>query len=282
MIESDFDLTGLIDLHIHSAPDLQPRYADDIEIARQAQQVGMRAILLKSHATLTADRASIAEKVIGGVHVFGGLVLNESVGGLNLAAVETALGLGAKEIWMPTRSAAHVLRQEGRQGGITLLTENGDLLPEVHEIIDLVRQEDAILGSGHISPKELALLARAARQHSLHKFLVTHPEAAFIRMPLAMQETLASEGAYFERCYVDTTPLLNSTVSVEEIAGAIRTVGLSSTVLSTDFGQAGNPPPVQGLRAYLAELSELGFTLQELHRMAGATPANLLGLPVQA
>ncbi len=63
-------------MHIHSAPDIQPRYGDDIEIARQAERAGMRAILLKSHVTLTADRAAIAAKVVGRLRVFGGLVLN--------------------------------------------------------------------------------------------------------------------------------------------------------------------------------------------------------------
>jgi hypothetical protein len=278
MNESDFNLAGLIDLHIHSAPDVQPRYADDIEIARQARQAGMRAILIKSHVTLTADRAAIAEKVVEGVRVFGGLVLNAPVGGLNPAAVEAALSLGAREIWMPTRSAAHARQQEGQPGGITLLDENGELPPEVYEIIDLVKQGDAILGSGHISPRETSLLARLARRRGLRRFLITHPEAAFIRMPLEMQVALAGEGAFFERCYVDTTPLLHSTVSVEEIYHRIREVGVSSTVLSTDFGQAGNPPPVQGLRLYLAQLQALGFTLQELRQMAGDQPAYLLGL----
>jgi hypothetical protein len=274
MTENDIDLTGLIDLHIHSAPDVQPRFADDIEIARQARQAGMRAILIKSHVTLTADRATLVEKVVEGVRIFGGLALNISVGGLNPAAVETALRLGAREIWMPTRSAKHVLDQ----GGISLFNENGDLRVEVYEIIDLVKQADAILGSGHISPAETVLLARASLQQGLHRFLVTHPEAAFIRMPVEMQIALAGEGVFFERCYVDTTPLLNSTVSVEAIAHVIRTVGISSTVLSTDFGQVGNPSPVQGFRAYLAELSAQGFTQQELRQMAGDHSAFLLGL----
>jgi len=55
-----FDLTGLIDIHIHTSPDIQARLLDDIEAARLAFDAGMKAILIKSHHTLTADRASIA------------------------------------------------------------------------------------------------------------------------------------------------------------------------------------------------------------------------------
>jgi hypothetical protein len=276
--DPDFDLTGLIDMHIHSAPDVQPRFGDDIEIACQADQAGMRAILLKSHVTLTADRAGIAEKAVGQLRVFGGLALNETLGGLNPAAVETAVKMGAKEIWMPTRSAAHVVGETGGNKGISLLTSSGDLLPEVYSILELIGQADIILGTGHISPSESAALARAARTMGVRKILVTHPEAAFIRMPVALQVALAREGVFFERCFVDTTPLMDSAVSLSEIAEAIRTVGVASTILSTDFGQAANPSPVDGMRAYLSALASAGFTPMEISRMAGQNPAMLLGL----
>ena len=274
----DYDLTGLIDIHIHSAPDVQARYGDDIHVARQAEEAGMRAILLKSHVTLTADRAAIAEKGVRELRVFGGLALNEPVGGLNPAAVEVAAKMGAKEIWMPTRSAAHVHRQEGKPGGISLLSGSGELLPEVYEILDLIGQADMILGTGHISPAESLALARAARKKGLRKILVTHPEAAFIRMPVELQASLAREGAYFERCFVDTTPLMPSPVSLDEIAAAIRRVGVASTILSTDFGQADNPPPIEGMRCYLSALVSAGFKPAEICKMAGENPASLLDL----
>ena len=274
----DYDLTGFIDIHIHSAPDVQARYGDDIQVAQQAEEAGMRAILLKSHVTLTADRAVIAGQGTGKLHVFGGLALNEPVGGLNPSAVEVAAKMGAKEIWMPTRNAAHVHRQEGKPGGISLLSDSGELLPEVYEILDLIGQAGMILGTGHISPAESLALARAARQKGLRKILVTHPEAAFIRMPVELQVTLARDGVCFERCFVDTTPLMPSPISLDEIAGAIRHVGVDSTVLSTDFGQAGNPPPVEGMRRYLSALASAGFTPSEIRRMAGENPAGLLDL----
>jgi hypothetical protein len=278
LTDHEVDLVGLCDMHIHSAPDVQARYADDIQTARQAREAGLRAILLKSHVTLTADRAAIAGQVVGGIHVFGGLALNDTVGGLNPAAVEAALKMGAKEIWMPTRSAAHARSQEGKAGGISLLDETGGLRPEVHTIIDLIIQGDAILGTGHISPLESVILVRSAWRAGLRKILVTHPEAAFIRMPPAAQSEIAMQGVFFERCYVDTTPLMGSAVSVAEIGRAIRNAEVSSTVLSTDFGQAANPAPVEGMRAYLAALSSEGFTRAEIRRMAGENPAYLLGL----
>jgi hypothetical protein len=40
-------LEGAIDIHIHSAPDVYPRILNDIELALQAKDMGMRAILIK-------------------------------------------------------------------------------------------------------------------------------------------------------------------------------------------------------------------------------------------
>jgi len=58
----DIDLSGFVDMHIHTAPDVRPRLLDDAEAAQQAAHAGLRAVVLKSHVTCTADRAALAEK----------------------------------------------------------------------------------------------------------------------------------------------------------------------------------------------------------------------------
>jgi hypothetical protein len=277
-VSNKFDLTGLIDLHIHAAPDVQPRYADEIQVAQDAQKAGMLAVLLKSHVTLTADRALLTEKSVDRLRVFGGLALNYPVGGLNPAAVEVAIKLGAKEIWMPTRSAAHVMKENYPAGGIRVLDEEGYLVPEVFEIMDLIREADIMLGTGHVSVTESVALVKASRERGLRKIVITHPEAPFIAMPVEVQLELSGEGVFFERCFVDTTAVMNFAVNLDRIAAVIRQVGITSTVLSTDFGQASNPPPVEGLRAYLSGLAIRGFKEEQIRLMAGDIPAYLLEL----
>src|SRR5439155_7550153 len=98
-------LEGAVDLHVHSSPDIDPRRFDDIDLAREAARAGLGAVLIKSHQNSTVERAWLVSKVVPGIQVFGGLVLNETVGGLNPSAVRLALALGAKQIWMPTRPA---------------------------------------------------------------------------------------------------------------------------------------------------------------------------------
>src|SRR5262245_30303342 len=193
-IAENIDLSGLVDMHVHTAPDVDPRFADDIETVRGAAAAGMRALLLKSHVTLTADRAAIAEKVVGQLRVFGGIALNYAVGGINPVAVEVALKLGAKQIWMPTKDAAHERRYRGKAGGLTIFTEDGKVNPAVHEVIELVRVADAILGSGHLSLEETVALVRLARAAGLRKIVVTHPEAYFLKMSAAEQADIAGPG----------------------------------------------------------------------------------------
>ncbi|MEM3434038.1 MAG: DUF6282 family protein [Candidatus Methanomethyliaceae archaeon] len=278
LTRSGLCLEGFIDMHIHTAPDVRERCCDDMEAARAAKREGLRAILIKSHVTSTADRAALAEKYVGGIRVFGGLVLNMQVGGLNPAAVEAALKMGAKEIWFPTFSAQHQLRQEGKGGGVTIFAEDGTIRPEVYEIVDLIHRANAILATGHLSVEETVALVSLARERGVSKIVVTHPEAPFIRMSAELQVALSQKGVFFERCYVNTTHAVGNPVTIQEIAASIRLVGVGSTILSTDFGLASLPHPVDGLREYLSRLADEGFGDRELIRMASENPALLLDI----
>jgi hypothetical protein len=264
------DLTGLIDLHIHTAPDVRPRSVDDLEAAIAAADAGMRAILIKSHVTCTADRAAIAEKVTGGrVRVLGGLALDDEVGGFNANAVEAALRLGAAEIWMPTFSA----RGRGDHG-LAIWDDDRRLLASVEEILRLVAGARVILGTGHLSVPEIVTLVAAARSAGVERILITHPDSSIVQMPVETQCELATAGVWFERCFVATKEPQG--LGLRQFGEIIRTVGVETTVLATDFGQSHNPPPVEGMRACLDGLLAEGFSEAELRRMAGDNPAGLI------
>ena len=209
------------------------------------------------------------------MRVFGGVTLNDAVGGLNPAAVEAALELGARFVWMPTISARnHIVKHGGAPAGISLLTQDDELQPMLFDIFDLVKQHDAVLGTAHVSMREIVALVRAAGAAGVHKVVVTHPEVPWVDMPIDVQEELRDLGASFERCYVSS---LNG-VPFARIVSDIRQVGVASTVLATDFGKAPLPPPVEGMRAYVAALLNEGFAERDIQLMAGENPAKLLGL----
>ena len=269
------DLTGVIDLHVHAGPDVRPRKLDAVALARAAKAAGMRALLLKSHHTITADLAQVVEGVVGGIRVFGGVTLNEPVGGLNPEAVRAAIALGAKEIFMPTHSAASQRRHDGKAGGITILDDAGRLRNEVKPILALVAEADVILGTCHLSPDEILVLVREARRAGVRKVLVNHPELNSLAIPLAMQKAMASEGAFFERMHLHG----NSATDLPGLTAMTRAVGVERTVLVTDLGAAVyDVDPVQGMREFLQQMATQGFDQVEIDLMARQTPARLLGL----
>lgn len=261
-------LEGFIDPHVHAAPEHVPRLLDDISLCRQALEAKMAGVLIKSHSTLTADRAAIAAKMVPGIRVWGGLALNHSVGGFNPAAVETALAYGAAEIWMPTHDAANHCTFYGKGGRGLAVEQQGSIPEAVHQILELIGRRGVILGTGHLSAAEIVTLVRAAREHGINKILVTHPEAPFIDLPISTQCELAGLGCLFERTWVFTTPALGSVLGPERLIHDIREVGWESTVLATDMGQVGNPPPVEGFLAFVQACRAAGFDESMIQRMA--------------
>ena len=158
------DLEGIIDLHVHAGPDVRVRKMSLVDLAQAADDAGMRSLLVKNHHTSTVLAASAVMEQGPGIRVFGGLALNEWVGGLNPGAVDAALKMGARAIWMPTLSAENERIHLGKPGtGITVLDPGGGLKEEVQEILRLIAESDVILATGHLSPAEIVAVVKAAR-----------------------------------------------------------------------------------------------------------------------
>jgi hypothetical protein len=214
-------------------------------------------------------------EAVPGLALFGGIVLNYAVGGLNPQAVESALRAGAIEVWMPTHCAERERSFRGRAGtGISIHDDHGCLRAEVYDILALVAEANAMLGTVHLAPVEIRALVRAAREAGVKKILITHPEIEFVNVPPELEYELAAPDLWFERCYVRRGFVRNW----DELAQAIRATGIDRNVLATDLGQPENPDPISGLAEMRARLHERGFSDAELRRMMCDTPAHLLGL----
>jgi len=274
---------GAIDMHIHSSPDLIPRKLNDIEVAQQAKKLGMQAILIKNHFESTVGRAYLVQNIVGdGIKVFGGCVLNYPVGGINPEAVDVAIKLGAKEIWMPTiHSRNHIIKMKGNKvnnRGIYILNKKGKLISSVYDVLKLISKSEVILGTGHLSTQEIIVLVKEAHKIGIEKILITHPEWWLVDMNLDLQLGLYKEGAYFERCIYFLTEKGNKKGAFSTIVESIRKVGVESTILATDFGQEFNPSPTLGLVWYIRNMLELGFKPKELDVMLKRNPSALLGI----
>jgi hypothetical protein len=274
-INLSMQLQGVLDMHVHAAPDIRPRKMDVIELARAAEAAGMRGFLFKNHSIPTVGQVDLLHNTFPKLKIFGGLALNDAVGGLNPHAVDVALKMGAAEIWMPTHSAQHErsYRLDSRVG-LTVLDADGRVKPEVVNILTLIASKDAILGLGHLSTNEMLSIVKTGKELGITKILVNHPEINFLNLSLDFQRELLTYGVYFERCYVRA----NSAVDWDGLAFNIRTIGVESTILATDLGQPDNPDPVSGMQEMLDKLSKCGFTDRELELMSCKNPAMLLNL----
>ena len=85
-------LNGIIDLHIHAGPSVAKRSVDAIEMMQEAVDAGYRAAVIKDHYFPTMMSATMSQQHFGQdkTKMFGGIVLNNSVGILNLNAVDEA------------------------------------------------------------------------------------------------------------------------------------------------------------------------------------------------
>ncbi|QIZ37718.1 DUF6282 family protein [Saccharopolyspora sp. ASAGF58] len=279
-------LQGAVDLHIHTAPDIFPRSVTAIEAAEEAKAAGMDAIVVKSHSTDTAARAEMARTATG-FDVRGGVALNYPVGGLNPYAVLESAKQGGRIVWLPTLSARHflahaenvpVLRAESPVGseGIVVVDDNGNLKPEIEDILQLIKEHDMILASGHVSPSEAIKVFRRAAELGITRMIVTHPHALFVGASAEDMRELASFGAMNEFQYAFVTKVIVPPQTMGHIAELIRKVGMESCHLATDGGQKVNPHPAEAFRLFIEGMLEEGFTPDELRYMTSEAPKRLL------
>jgi hypothetical protein len=286
---------GAIDIHIHSGPDVAPRILIVTELARHAQENGLRAIVLKNHFVETAAQAQIVTYETG-FHAFGGISLNHTVGGLNHYAVDNALKLGGRVVWMPTfhskifidwfkqecGSLAHFAtenRDIGEIEGIYLLNDDDSLKEEMYPILDLIAKNDAILATGHIGQKEAEVVVSEAVKRGVKRIVVTHPEAGFLNKTTKDMKKLLDLGAtYLEFVYCTTTRQVQYAMTPEEFCNTIKNFEPEHVIMSTDSGQWVNPEPIQQIGMYIRDMLTFGFSEPDVRTMVSDNPAELLGM----
>jgi hypothetical protein len=278
---------GSIDMHCHHAPAIIiPGRMDALETAKQARQMGMRALVLKSSYFPTAPMADIVNQLVPEVKCFGGICLDYEIGGLNIHALETSAKMGCRMVWMPTHSSlnsrANMRKLPGASlegDGFSILDANNKLVPEMDKILSIIKQYDMVLANGHMSPQETFALFAAAQKIGIMKLVVTHGlwTNGMVRFTLDELKHLGQMGAYIEHCYVGFLPT-DFRNDPKPIAEAIKFIGAEHCIMSTDLGQYYNPSPAEGMRMFIALLLKYGISAPEIEFMAKKNPAKLLGL----
>ena len=278
-------LQGAIDTHVHSAPDVRARKMSDLELVDAAVSRGVRAIVIKSHHVPTVGRASIANEYCRrkygddtGFQMFGGITLNQFVGGLNPWAVETALKMGGKIVWLPTVHSEQQTKREKKEGAV-ICVRDGKVVPELVSILKLIKEYDAALATAHLSPSDIFTIVEEARKLGLEKIVINHPESNLVGLTMEEQKRLALDyGAKLEHCYAQPIGGGKYKSNLEENARTMKEIGSEHLIIATDAGQTQNPYWYESFEESIRYMAEHGASDEDLDNMVKKNPAYILGI----
>jgi hypothetical protein len=282
---------GVIDLHVHSHPDVFGRNMDDIDVAQLAKTRGMKGIVLKNHISETASRAALVMRVVPGIEVFGGIVLNNAVGGINPSAVEwmhRVFGSRGKVVWLPTfESDKHVKTFSKPDAKGLVVAPGGKVTPEMEEILKIIARENLVLATGHVHPEEILAVVQRGRDLGVKNILITHGLTNVPGLTMAQAKQVVDMGAMIEVCFLQfqagpnaPLPFLThwTQINAKHVAQGVREFGARGLVVSSDLGQSANITHPDGLEVAIAAMKREGISDADIDTMMRRNPARLLGL----
>lgn len=242
----------------------------------------MKAVVFKCHSTPSARSAAIVQPMVNKwadehglarVDVFGGVVLNYSVGGLNPEAVSVSYRVGGKVVWLPNMDASFHRRVFGQEGGIEVLDENDRLVPELMEILAMVKEGDMMLSICHQSTKERFAIVDEAHRMGIERVEIIHPTQMVSKMTVEQMKIAADKGAYISFYCVDFAP---DQWSWDVFLEAIKVVGTDRLVAGTDAGHFALPLPADAMRRFITEMLLHGVSEADIEKMVKRNPSKLL------
>jgi hypothetical protein len=286
-MEAGISLRGMYDLHVHAAPSIQRRTCTALEALKLASTEEMGGILLLDHTYNTEVIAQVLNGLGYKSRAFGAIMLNESVGGLSPSVVEVAIGLGTKQIEMPTYSSRHHQETIGddqrvfpykKRSKVYILDDRGRLIPEVEDILDLLKGSSSFLGTWHLSAIETETLVSRAKDRRI-PVLVTGASNQPGGIPIETQKQMVCDNVMMEHEY---GALLRAAqlrrTPIESMVEKIRAVGAERCVIATDAGLLDYPDLVHSLKDFIKRLMEKGITEKEIDFMTRQNPRILLGI----
>ena len=283
-------LNGAYDMHLHFEPEAwMTRRFDALDTALHARDAGLAGFVLKNRTYCTQPLALLVRRLVPEVRVFGCLVLDGEVGGLNYHAVKAAAEIGTKVLYMPVFYAANSmpvvqglfnLNLGGDSDSISIVDAAGHLVPQIDDILRVVKDYDMVLCTGHVSPREVKALADRCIGMGISKVVVTHPMSEFVCEEFLSFDDLvmlAKSGMTIEHCAQAISPTSerrDPAIFVE----AIRAQGPENCILTTDFGGTPHPTIAEGIRMFMSTLLKRGLTARDIELMVKTNPRRLLGV----
>lgn len=219
-------LKGAIDSHVHAGPVLlsNPSYPDPFQVAEEARDAGMRAIVYYDVFGNSAGTSWLVSRKTTGIDVFGGLILSTCQGGLNPRAVKTALfyGSGARFVSFGAHSTRYQANLESRvvDGKLvpikdvypafaekelpnTISIPLKDPIPwQLQDILKMVADRPEVyLNTGHVSKAEALRVIELADRYGIRKVLLAHPARG--HFSVEEQRKLGKAGVFLEGALAD-------------------------------------------------------------------------------
>lgn len=286
-------LKGIYDLHVHAGPSAAPRIVDAAEMLKEAEDAGYAGFVVKDHYVPAVFGTKMVEKHLGNgtTKAYGCLVLNNSVGGINIHAVAAAYQLGVAMVLFPTVSSSlHIEATKGKgffgtgaqdieEQPINVLDDQGELPVEVVEVLDFMAKKDMVLSTGHLRPREIDAVVNKAIELGLKRILITHPHYQ-VNATLDDMKAWADKGAYIEltACvFRGIGAELTECMDISYAKKMIDAVGAARMIIDSDLGQKKNVKPVEGMYNFLTLLhNDFGVTEEEINTMTKENPRKLL------
>ena len=284
-----------VDLHVHIGPEIIPRKYTVEELDKE-ESGKLYGVVLKNHFYPTSPL--IKSTKARNIKLFGSVVLNNSVGGLNKEAVYASSLLleSPLMVWFPTINAEQFLKQSEYEvppewvggsleksrkaslvNGLKVIDGNNKVNEKALEVLKIIKSTNSILATGHISWQESVALIEKAQGLGIKKIIVTHPIYQRIDMPVEIQKELANKGAFIEQCY---SMYSIDKITIKKIASQIKVVSAKNCVLTSDVGQVFSPNPSEALKIFSKLLIQEGVTEKDLYIMLVKNPRKILGLSI--
>lgn len=284
-------LNGAWDIHVHASPSLFPRWGDVVDLARECSRNKMAGFVLKYHHGSSVEAAYVTDKITDDMKVYGGVTLNYPVGGLNPHAVDTAISLGGKFVWLPTIHASNHKDTFGVLGGfhfqksrselvaktgLSVLERSGKINRKTRDILDVMNKKNVILATGHISVAEIFELKKYMRREGLEiPVLVNHALFKTTSMKEDTIRDLSDDNTWFETVYLTVSPMADP-VPIKHVAEIIGRTPGTRWIIASDSGQVNNLRAPEALMSYARMLESEGIDKQGIIRMLKYEPETLL------
>ena len=170
------------------------------------------------------------------------MTLDTPVGGVNPMAVRYMAdveGGWGRIVWMPTHDSEHEVDYNKETRAKAIVSRNGKLIPEVFEVLDLIKERNLTLATGHVEPEEALMIMAEAKKRGITRIIVTHPllgpQFTYMSLP-QLQESVKLGGAIEITAGTLSRDGAGKTRAIE----VIKALGTQNVFVASDSGLVGH------------------------------------------